>query len=93
MIAVTCRNGEHFKVDPATIERIDQDPDTILHLVDGRHFVVDVGFDEFLRLIRDHRAAFVMSSRQLTRTAPRVSPAHPSLFGRDLVPVPRPVTD
>jgi flagellar protein FlbD len=87
---VTCRNGEHFKVDPSRIERIDQDPDTILHLVDGRHFVVDVGFDEFLRLIVEDRAAFVMTSKQLTRTAPRVSPEHPSLYGHDLVPLPRP---
>ena len=41
MIAVTCRNGEHFSVDPAAIERVETDPDTVVHLVDGTKYVVD----------------------------------------------------
>ena len=28
MIAVTCRNGEHFSVDPDAIERVETDPDS-----------------------------------------------------------------
>ncbi|MBJ7453731.1 MAG: flagellar FlbD family protein, partial [Blastococcus sp.] len=36
MIAVTCRNGEHFTIDPATIERAESVPDTVLHMVGGR---------------------------------------------------------
>ena len=35
MIAVTCRNGEHFSVDPQTIARVETDPDTVIHLADG----------------------------------------------------------
>lgn len=93
MIAVTCPNGERFSLDPSTIARIETDPDTVVYLADGTHYVVKVGFDDLLHAIREHRAAFVMSSKQLTRTAPRVAPSHPSLFGRDLVPVPRPVSD
>ena len=41
MIAVTCRNGEQFSIDPSSIERIETDPDTVVHLVDGRKYVID----------------------------------------------------
>ncbi|MDP9392724.1 MAG: flagellar FlbD family protein, partial [Actinomycetota bacterium] len=44
MIAVTCRNGEHFSVDPDAIERVETDPDTVIHLVDGRKYVVAESF-------------------------------------------------
>ena len=93
VIAVTCPNGEHFSFDPATISRIETVPDTVVHLLDGTHYVVRVELDVLLRSIRDHQAALVMSSKQLTRTRSEVSPAHPSLFGRDLVPAARSVSD
>jgi uncharacterized protein YlzI (FlbEa/FlbD family) len=77
VIAVTCRNGEHFSVDPQSIERIETDPDTVVFLVDGTKYVVDQSFDEMLRMIRDHRAAFVAASMQLTRTPTRsLHPSH-----------------
>ena len=31
MIAVTCRNGEHFSLDPDDIERVETVPDTVVH--------------------------------------------------------------
>ena len=74
MIVVTCRNGEHFSVHPDAIERVEADPDTVVHLVDGRKYVVSLGFDDLLRVISDHRAAFVAASMQLTRTAVRPPP-------------------
>ena len=65
MIAVTCRNGEHFSVDPLHIERVETDPDTIIHLVDGTKYVVDQSFDDLLRTISDHRAQTVVARQQL----------------------------
>ena len=65
MIAVTCRNGEHFSVDPLHIERVETDPDTVIHLVDGTKYVVGLGFDELLRAIRDHRATVVVAQKRL----------------------------
>ncbi len=56
MIAVTCRNGEHFSLDPESIERVESTPDTVVHLVDGTKYVVSEGFDQLLRAVRDHRA-------------------------------------
>jgi flagellar protein FlbD len=65
VIAVTCRNGEHFSVDPDAIERIETHPDTTLVLVDGSHYVIDASLDELLRAVRDHRAAAVVARERL----------------------------
>jgi uncharacterized protein YlzI (FlbEa/FlbD family) len=65
VIAVTCRNGEHFSVDPLHIERVETDPDTIIHLVDGTKYVVALGFDELMLAIRDHRATVVVAQKRL----------------------------
>jgi flagellar protein FlbD len=65
VIAVTCRNGEHFTVDPDAIERIETHPDTTLVLVDGSHYVVEADFEDLLRAVRDHRAAAVVAREHL----------------------------
>ena len=65
MIAVTCRNGEHFSFDPLHIERVETDPDTVIHLVDGTKYVVSVGFDDLLRTIQDHRAGVMVVQKRL----------------------------
>jgi uncharacterized protein YlzI (FlbEa/FlbD family) len=65
MIAVTCRNGERFSVDPVQIERVETDPDTVVHLVDGTKYVVSETFDDLLRAIRDHRAALTVVQKRL----------------------------
>ena len=70
MIAVTCRNGEHFTVDPDLIERVETDPDTVIHLVDGTKYVVDVSFDHLLATIQDHRAAVRFAQDHLTDPLP-----------------------
>ena len=70
MIAVTCRNGEHFSVDPDAIERVETDPDTVIHLVDGTKYVVAETFDQLLRTIQ------VAPGRRRRRPpAPHRSPA------------------
>ncbi|SEK83266.1 flagellar protein FlbD [Blastococcus sp. DSM 46786] len=66
MIAVTCRNGEHFSVDPDHIERIERHGDTVVHLVDGTHYVVETEFEEVLRSIAAHRAGALVARSRLT---------------------------
>jgi uncharacterized protein YlzI (FlbEa/FlbD family) len=66
VIAVTCRNGEHFTIDPATIERIETVPDITVHTVDRRTYVVDTGVDELMRIIRDHHAALLVVQKRLS---------------------------
>ena len=65
MIAVTCRNGEHFTLDPAQIERVEVDPDTVVHLDDGTKYVVAESFDDLLRTIRDHRATLLVVQQRM----------------------------
>lgn len=65
MIAVTCRNGEYFSVDPTHIERVETDPDTVVHLVDGTKYVVKESFDDVLLMIRDHRSALTVAQKRL----------------------------
>ncbi|WP_167759057.1 flagellar FlbD family protein [Blastococcus sp. TF02A_35] len=65
MIAVTCRNGEHFSVDPDTIERIEKRADTLVVLVDGTHFVTETDFDELLHTISAHRAGALVTRARL----------------------------
>ncbi|UOY03589.1 flagellar FlbD family protein [Blastococcus sp. PRF04-17] len=65
MIAVTCRNGEHFSLDPGTIARVETDPDTVVHLVDGTKYVVDLTFDQLLRVVSEHRATLLVAQKRL----------------------------
>jgi flagellar protein FlbD len=65
VIAVTCRNGEHFSVDPLSIERVETDPDTVIHLVDGTKYVIAETFDQLLRTISDHRASALVARQQI----------------------------
>ncbi|WP_041775618.1 flagellar FlbD family protein [Blastococcus saxobsidens] len=79
MIAVTCRNGEHFSVDPDHIERIEHRGDTVVHLVDGTHFVVEAEFDDVLRCIADDRAgAFARRAALLNGYAAMPTSARPA---------------
>ena len=65
MIAVSCPNGEHFSVDPDHIERIEHHGDTVLHLVDGTHYVVDTPFADVLRSISVDRATSLATRAEL----------------------------
>ena len=84
MIAVTCRNGEHFSVDPLHIERVETDPDTVIHLVDGTKYVVDQPFDDLLqRHLRPpgDRAGRADSSSPAASPRSPTAPAMPSSDG------------
>ena len=65
MIAVTCRNGEHFTIDPDAIERVETSNDTVVHMVDGSKYVIDQDLDELLVVVRDHRAAVFVARHRL----------------------------
>ena len=65
MTAVTWRNGEHFTIDPAEIERVESVPDTVVHMVGGRTFVLAASLDELLRDIRDSHAELLVVRKRL----------------------------
>jgi flagellar protein FlbD len=66
VIAVTCRNGEHFSIDPDAIERVETTNDTVVHMVDGSKYVIGQHLDDLLRAVREHRAAAVVARHRLT---------------------------
>ena len=66
MIAVTCRNGEHFSIDPDDIERVETVPDTVIHLVDGAKYVLTGSLDALLLTIREYRAETVVHQQRLS---------------------------
>ena len=79
MIAVTCRNGEHFSVDPLSIERIETDPDTVIHLVDGTKYVVAETFDAVLKTITEHRALTLSARQQLSGGVAEIAAGRPPM--------------
>jgi uncharacterized protein YlzI (FlbEa/FlbD family) len=66
MIAVTCRNGEHYAIDPDDIERVETVPDTVVHLVDGAKYVLVGSLDALLLTIREYRAVTVVHQQRLS---------------------------
>ena len=70
MIAVTCRNGEHFSLDPDAIERVESGGDTTVILDDGTKFVIGQSIDELVLIVRDHRAAALSRRRRLDGPQP-----------------------
>jgi flagellar protein FlbD len=65
VIAVTCRNGEHFSIDPDAIERVEAASETVVHMVDGSKYVIDQGIDELVTVVRNHRAAAFVARNRL----------------------------
>ncbi len=89
MIAVTCRNGEHFTLDPDAVERVEHDGDTVVVLEDGTKFVIGQTIDDLVQIVRDHRAAQLSARRRLAGPVPvpYLVPGRPHRAARVPVPV------
>jgi flagellar protein FlbD len=49
-------NGAPFALNPDLIERVESTPDTIITLVDGKHYIVAESMTELIERIRHARA-------------------------------------
>jgi flagellar protein FlbD len=56
MIGLTRTNGEHCRLHPAEIQRVETHPCTLVHLEDGTKYAVVEDIDEIVRLVRECRA-------------------------------------
>jgi flagellar protein FlbD len=75
MITVTRLNGERFLLNPDLIERVEANPDTVLHLVGGNDYLVRESPDEIVARVRESRAAVIALSHlveQRTAGAPNL---------------------
>jgi Uncharacterized protein, possibly involved in motility len=59
MIVLTRLNGSQFAINPDLIERIVENPDTTITLVDGSNHIVTESLERVIGLITDFRADIV----------------------------------
>lgn len=57
MIMLTRLNGAPFALNPDLIERAEATPDTVIVLVDGKHYVVHESLPEVIERVQQARAA------------------------------------
>ncbi|MDQ4504118.1 flagellar FlbD family protein [Sinomonas sp. ASV322] len=65
MIVVTRLNGSRFAVNPDLIERIQENPDTTLVMIEGTTYVVRETLAEVIELIAGYRARVLATARGL----------------------------
>lgn len=70
MIVVTRLNTSRFAINPDLIERIQENPDTVLIMLNGAKYVVLEPMDEVIELIAQFRARVVSTARGLDSAAP-----------------------
>lgn len=66
MITVTRLDNTRFAVNPDLIERIQESPDTTLHMVDGHVYVVREDMDAVIALVVGYRARVLGAAQALT---------------------------
>jgi len=58
-------SGERLAVNPDLIERIEETPDTVVHMTNGNRYVVDEGIDEISEKVRIFRASLLILATQM----------------------------
>ncbi len=75
MIMLTRLNGAAFVLNPDLIERVESTPDTVITLVDGKHYVVEETLDEVVERVQRDRAALLSEVTGAPVVHPEVVPA------------------
>ncbi len=63
MVEVTRLNGKSFIVNAERIETLEETPDTVITLVDGKKFIVTETTDELIKRIVDYKRAWFNMDR------------------------------
>ena len=63
MIVVTRLNATRFAINADLIERIQENPDTVVFMVNGAKYVVTETMEEVIALVAAHRARVVSLAR------------------------------
>ena len=83
MITVTRLNGSHFAVNPDLIERIHENPDTTLVLVDGSTFIITESLAEVVSSIAEYRARVIALAFAAGQTALAEQASHAQTISSD----------
>ncbi len=70
MIVVTRLNATRFAINADLIERIQENPDTVVVMVNGAKYVVRETMEEVIALVAGHRARVVSLARQAVPSDP-----------------------
>ena len=81
MIGLTRTSGEHCRLHPADIERVETHPCTLVYLTDGAKYAVVEDVDEIARRIRESRAKAMMAVYRLVPPTPDTPCARASAHG------------
>lgn len=63
MIVVTRLNATRFAINPDLIERIQENPDTVVYMLNGAKYVVTESMAEVITLVAGYRAQVVSLAR------------------------------
>jgi flagellar protein FlbD len=66
MIILTRLNGPAFALNPDLIERAEETPDTVVTLVDGKHYLVKESLQDLIEIVRRDRASVLALARNVT---------------------------
>lgn len=95
MIGLTRTDGEHCRLDPDDVQRVEGHPTTVVYLTDGAKYAVLESVEDVVRAVRDHHAAAMATAwRMLSSPTGGVvaAPGPPSgLRRRPVAPVHREV--
>jgi flagellar protein FlbD len=77
---LTRLNGSPFALNPDLIERVERTPDTVITLVDGKHYLVGEGLDEVIDLVTHARAVVLaeVAAAQVRAEAAHLVTRHPA---------------
>jgi flagellar protein FlbD len=98
VIMLTRLNGAPFALNPDLIERADATPDTVITLVDGKHYIVEEPLAEVIARVHAARAAVLAEVAALQGEspslphvpAPTTHASHPADDGAaDVIPMRR----
>jgi flagellar protein FlbD len=66
MIILTRLNGPAFALNPDLIERAEETPDTVVTLVDGKHYLIRESLKDLIEIIRNDRASVLALARDVS---------------------------
>jgi len=66
MIILTRLNGPAFALNPDLIERAEETPDTVVTLVDGKHYLIKESLKDLIEIIRNDRASVLALARDVS---------------------------
>ncbi len=84
MIGLTRTDGEHCRLHPDDVQRVEGHPTTIVYLTDGAKYAVLESVEDVVRAVRDHRAAAVATAWRMLS-----GPAGGVIAGPGTPPAPR----